>query len=50
MEEKRTPDIPDFAQLNDRLIAPLSPGPFLAIRTNLDKPPTEAERNHEDGR
>lgn len=29
--------LPDFKQLNDRIIAPAPTGPFLRIRTNLDE-------------
>ncbi|WP_141433902.1 hypothetical protein [Bacillus sp. 03113] len=29
-------DIPDFKELNDRIIAEPSKGPFIAIKTNLD--------------
>ncbi|MBD8070200.1 hypothetical protein [Bacillus sp. PS06] len=35
-------DIPDFNQLNDRIIANPSPEPTLVIKTNLDpKDPTD---------
>jgi hypothetical protein len=34
-------DLPDFKQLNDRVIAPTPKGPFFGIRTNLDSRPEE---------
>ncbi|WP_066068800.1 hypothetical protein [Neobacillus soli] len=36
--------LPDFDQLNDRLIAESSPSPMLVIKTNLD-PKDAAENN-----
>lgn len=38
------PSLPDFKQLNDRLIAEASPEPKLVIKTNLD-PDNVAEEN-----
>ncbi|UFJ39467.1 hypothetical protein LOK74_15565 [Brevibacillus humidisoli] len=40
MEEKQKAEelsLPDFAELNDRLIVEHSPGPFFRMRTNLDE-------------
>jgi hypothetical protein len=34
-------ELPDFRELDDRLIAEPSQGPFFEIKTNLDKPVTE---------
>lgn|GEM_PF-6472252 len=36
-EEKEEFPLPDFDQLNDRIILGPSQGPFLQIRTNLDR-------------
>ncbi|WRP07067.1 hypothetical protein U9J35_02565 [Rossellomorea aquimaris] len=33
---KGNKDMPDFKQLNDRVIAEEPKGPFLAIKTNMD--------------
>ncbi|MGG1631970.1 hypothetical protein [Rossellomorea sp. NRS-1567] len=35
-EDKVNKDLPDFKQLNDRVIAEEPKGPFLAIKTNMD--------------
>ena len=35
-EDKVNKDMPDFKQLNDRVIAEEPKGPFLAIKTNMD--------------
>ncbi|QRG66555.1 hypothetical protein [Brevibacillus choshinensis] len=43
MNDNRGNDLPDFRQLNDRLIAPPPTSPILAIRTNLDKEPNGAD-------
>lgn len=43
MADKRGKDLPDFEQLNDRLIAPPPTSPILAIRTNLDEHPNEVD-------
>ncbi|MBV7503687.1 hypothetical protein KW850_00220 [Bacillus sp. sid0103] len=37
-------NMPDFDQLNDRIIAESSPSPMLVIKTNLD--PKEATENN----
>jgi len=37
MKQQDETQMPDFKQLNDRVIAPPSKGPFLRIRTNLDE-------------
>lgn len=37
MSDRQGDDLPDFAQLNDRLIARPPSSPMLVIRTNLDK-------------
>lgn len=37
-------DLPDFKELNDRVIANHSNGPFLVIKTNLD--PKDATENN----
>ncbi|MGG1663269.1 hypothetical protein [Brevibacillus sp. NRS-1366] len=36
-------DLPDFKQLDDRLIAQPPTSPILAIRTNLDKEPNDVD-------
>ncbi|MFY0544506.1 hypothetical protein [Brevibacillus sp. H7] len=38
MSENKKHEMPDFAQLNDRIIAEPPAGPLIGIRTNLDKP------------
>ncbi len=43
MSDNERKDLPDFAQLNDRIISAPPTGPFLAIRTNLDELPEETE-------
>jgi methyltransferase len=37
MDNEQQNALPDFQQLNDRIIAPAPKGPIIAIRTNLDK-------------
>ncbi|MCA1064183.1 hypothetical protein QTG56_03060 [Rossellomorea sp. AcN35-11] len=34
--DKGNKEMPDFKQLNDRIIAEEPKGPFLAIKTNMD--------------
>ncbi|MFS0555104.1 hypothetical protein [Brevibacillus sp. 179-C9.3 HS] len=36
-------DLPDFKQLDDRLIAQPPTSPIIAIRTNLDKEPNDID-------
>ncbi|TKI57062.1 hypothetical protein E8L90_17195 [Brevibacillus antibioticus] len=36
-------DLPDFKQLDDRLIAQPPTSPIFAIRTNLDKEPNDVD-------
>jgi hypothetical protein len=49
MTSRKQQQMPDFKQLNDRVIAEAPDGPFLGIRTNLDEPAVEAEEKHEQG-
>jgi hypothetical protein len=44
MEKKKSGQLPDFDELNDRVIAEASPSPTLVIKTNLD-PKNIAEEN-----
>ncbi len=46
MESKKPGDgqLPDFRELNDRIIAERNPGPTLVIKTNLD--PKDASENN----
>ncbi|WP_155837394.1 hypothetical protein [Aneurinibacillus terranovensis] len=37
MARKDEPNLPDFKQLNDRIIAGPTEGPFIVAETNLDK-------------
>ncbi|OIU70341.1 hypothetical protein BHE18_11515 [Rossellomorea aquimaris] len=39
--DKGKKELPDFKELDDRLIAEPSQGPFFEIKTNLDTPVTE---------
>jgi hypothetical protein len=39
--EKGKKELPDFKQLDDRIIAEPSQGPFFEVKTNLDKPVTD---------
>ncbi|CAI8882084.1 conserved hypothetical protein [Brevibacillus sp. IT-7CA2] len=43
MDDNRENDLPDFKQLDDRLIAQPPTSPILAIRTNLDKEPNDVD-------
>ncbi|MGG4442921.1 hypothetical protein [Brevibacillus fortis] len=43
MYDNRENDLPDFKQLNDRLIAQPPTSPILAIRTNLDTEPNDVD-------
>ncbi|KQL49784.1 hypothetical protein AN963_08755 [Brevibacillus choshinensis] len=43
MYDNRGNDLPDFKQLDDRLIAQPPTSPILAIRTNLDKEPNDVD-------
>ncbi|WJQ82739.1 hypothetical protein [Brevibacillus brevis] len=43
MNDNRENDLPDFKQLDDRLIAQPPTSPILAIRTNLDKEPNDVD-------
>ncbi|MBG9943399.1 hypothetical protein ABE237_07390 [Brevibacillus formosus] len=43
MDDNRENDLPDFKQLDDRLIAQPPTSPILAIRTNLDKEPNDID-------
>ncbi len=36
MDKDKTPELPDFDSLDDRLIAKAPSGPFIGIKTNLD--------------
>ncbi|ATF11683.1 hypothetical protein A616_06695 [Brevibacillus brevis X23] len=43
MYDNRENDLPDFEQLDDRLIAQPPTSPIIAIRTNLDKEPNDVD-------
>ncbi|WP_186380453.1 hypothetical protein [Brevibacillus brevis] len=43
MYDNRENDLPDFKQLDDRLIAEPPTSPIIAIRTNLDKEPNDVD-------
>ncbi|MED1913743.1 hypothetical protein P4V64_00340 [Bacillus thuringiensis] len=43
MDDTRENDLPDFKQLDDRLIAQPPNSPIIAIRTNLDKEPNDVD-------
>lgn len=43
MNDKSGNDLPDFKQLDDRLIAQPPASPILAIRTNLDREPNDID-------
>ncbi|MFF2531901.1 hypothetical protein ACFVS2_23615 [Brevibacillus sp. NPDC058079] len=43
MDDNRENDLPDFKQLDDRLIAQPPNSPIIAIRTNLDKEPNDID-------
>ena len=48
MPKKKT-QLPDFKELDDRLIANASPSPSLVIKTNLDKDDVQEDNPYANG-